>query len=263
MFSASDFEIIDAHIHPFLDLKDCIGRYGQPKSTNEFFAELRRMGVRYACGSVIIKQEKPDFEIVQKANRAALKLRDLYPDFYVPGIHIDGNFPKESIQELAFMHQQGVCWIGELVPYIMHTGDYASEGMMEIYAVAREYNMVVNIHDGDPLENIDRITQKYPGLKIVLAHPGENARAEVRFNFVAKHPDVYMDISGTGLFRWGMLRHALDICGADKIIFGSDFPVGSCGMNIYGALAEHLSKEEFRQLFSLNFRALTKMTQLS
>jgi predicted TIM-barrel fold metal-dependent hydrolase len=74
--------------------------------------------------------------------------------------------------------------------------------------------------------------------------------------FVAEHKNMYLDISGTGLFRYGMLRHAIDQIGSDRIIFGSDFPVCSVGMNIAGVLAEELTHDEFEKIFATNFAKL-------
>jgi predicted TIM-barrel fold metal-dependent hydrolase len=77
--------------------------------------------------------------------------------------------------------------------------------------------------------------------------------------FVAAHDNIYMDISGTGLFRWNSLRYFIDVCGVDKIIFGSDMPTCSVGMNLYGTLFELLTKEEFQLVLAGNFKRLMGM----
>ena len=41
-----------------------------------------------------------------------------------------------------------------------------------------------------------------------------------------------------------------------KIVFGSDMPVCSMGMYVYGALMENLTKEELRLVVGANFRRL-------
>jgi predicted TIM-barrel fold metal-dependent hydrolase len=77
--------------------------------------------------------------------------------------------------------------------------------------------------------------------------------------FVAEHENMYLDISGTGLFRWNFLRHFVGKYGAEKIIFGSDFPTCSVGMNVYGTLSEHLTREQFELILSGNFRRIMGM----
>ena len=49
----TDFEIIDAHIHPFLQKEANTKWFDAPASPDEFFADLVRAGIAKSCGSVI------------------------------------------------------------------------------------------------------------------------------------------------------------------------------------------------------------------
>lgn len=252
------FEVIDAHIHPFLENEGAnIAAYGSPASPDEFVAELKSLGISKVCGSVILRKDCR-MEDIREANRIALRFQNRYPDFYLPGIHVHGGFPEESCEEIETMVQKGVRWIGELVPYIMNTGEYNSPGMMRIFDLAQQLGIPVNLHDGWPAELIDPAVKQFPNLKLVLAHPGETGRAKERFEYMALHDNVYMDLSGTGLFRWNMLKYGVDLCGADRFLFGSDFPICSPGMNLFGVLSENLSDAECRLIFSENFKRLTE-----
>ena len=53
-----------------------------------------------------------------------------------------------------------------------------------------------------------------------------------------------------------MLRYAIDLCGSEKLLFGSDFPICSPGMNLGGVLAEHLTGTELKNILSDNFLRL-------
>ncbi|MBP3393000.1 MAG: amidohydrolase [Lentisphaeria bacterium] len=250
-----DFPVIDAHIHPFIEPENNIAAFGDPTTPDGFVREMRRTGISRACGSVIARRAA-SFEDVQKLNREALKIRDAYPDFYIPGIHIHGGHPEESCRELELMYKEyGVRWIGELVAYMMQTGEYDSGGMFRIYETARDLGMPVNIHCSD-LEVIERILKNFPTLNLVIAHPEDVGNAKKRFELVSRYPNAYLDISGTGLFRWNMLRYAIDLCGSEKLLFGSDFPICSPGMNLGGVLAEHLTGTELKNILSDNFLRL-------
>ena len=49
--NAQDFEIIDAHTHPFLNFEDgCIGPYGKPEDMAEFDREMKKVGVDFYSG---------------------------------------------------------------------------------------------------------------------------------------------------------------------------------------------------------------------
>ena len=130
--------------------------------------------------------------------------------------------------------------------------------MMQIWETAEELGMVANLHVNNPeLPALENIVKTFPRLNVVLAHPGDGAYYTHRLGLVKKYSNLYLDISGTGLFRWGMLRNAVDELGAEKVLFGSDFPVCSAGMNLHGALSEPLSEEEFKLVLAGNFRRLT------
>lgn len=256
----TDFEIIDAHTHPFLNFADgCIGPYGYPADMAEFDREMKKVGIDFYTGSPLVKHIISDFAEIKQLNEDALRIRDRFPS-YIPAMQVHGDFPQESIAEIhRLYHNENIRYIGELVPYIMGTGEFNSPGMLEIFKAAGELGMTVNLHDGSRA-TVTPVLENAPGLNVILAHPGEPwgpTGAMERFKFVAEYKNLYMDISGYGLFRWSMLRHAVNVCGAEKILFGSDMPTCSAGMYLYGTLSENMTDEEFRLILGGNFRRLT------
>lgn len=251
-------KIIDAHCHPFLLPEGNIAPYGDPVDTEGFFAEMRRMGFSACCGSVLVlKKEKTSFEDIHNANIHALKLRDLSNGFYIPGIQVHGEYAEESCREVEEMYyKEGIRWIGELVEYAMHTGAYDSPGMYRIYETAQALDMTVNIHCSD-LTLVENVLKNFPRMKTVLAHPEDMRTCRQRIELLSRYPNGYLDISGTGIFRYGMLRYALDRMGADRVLFGTDFPVCAPGVYVGGVLGEHLSDDEREKIFYKNFESLT------
>lgn len=258
MPTPADFEIIDAHTHPFLNYKDgCIGPYGKPENMEEFDREMKKVGIRRYAGAPLVKHPVTDFREIRGLNDDALRIRDRFPD-YIPGIQVHGDFPEESIAELNRCYGEGVRYVGELVPYIMQTGKYNSPGMLEILRAAGELHMTANL-DGGARETVIPVLENCPGLKVILAHPGEPSAAMSRFDFIAEYENLHLDISGYGLFRWNMLRFGIDRCGVKKLIFGSDMPTCSAGMYLFGVLSENLTEEELRLVLAGNFKRLLEM----
>lgn len=254
-----DFDVIDVHTHPFLDFENgCIGAYGKPETMEEFDREMRKVGIRRYSGSPLVKHKVSDYAEIRKINEDALRIRDRFPG-YIPGIQVHGDFPQESIADMTKLyHEEGIRYIGELVPYIMNTGNFNSPGMLEILKEAGKLGMTADFHGGSR-ETVVPVLENCPGLNVILAHPGEPwgpDSAKARFDFVAEYDNLYMDTSGTGLFRWNMLRYGLDVCGAGKLLFGSDMPVCSAGLFLYGVLSENLTEEEFRLVLGGNFKRL-------
>lgn len=257
-----NFEIIDCHTHPFLDFENgCIGAYGKPVDMAELDFEMKKAEIRRYSGSPLVKHRVADYAEIRKINEDVLRIRDQFPA-YIPAIQVHGAFPQESIADLTKLYQEeGIRYIGELVPYIMDTGTFDSPGMMEILKEAGKLGMTVDFHHGTR-EEVTAVLENCPGLNVILAHPGEPGGdwgAKARFEFIAQHKNLYMDTSGTGIFRWNMLRYAVDVCGADRLLFGSDMPTCSAGMLLYGVLSENLTDDEFRLVLGGNFKRLIGM----
>ena len=253
------YRIVDAHCHPIADkLADCkLNAYRTPDNTTDFFSEMRTYGVDFCVGSVIRPTKEPkDFTPFAETNAAGFELEQQYADYYQTGIRINPLFVKESIAELEKYHKQGVTWIGELVPYISGYTSCSSPEILEIFAVARDLGMTVNIHS-PATDDIDNLMKNLPDLKVVAAHPGERAMVLERTELMKRHKNLHWDISGTGLFRWGMLRYLVEQCGPEKLLFGTDFPICNISMQVYGVLSERISDEAKVAIFSGNYDRLS------
>ncbi|MCM8817413.1 MAG: amidohydrolase [Candidatus Omnitrophica bacterium] len=252
----SNFEIIDCHIHPAIDKKTDFRWYHKSGGVKKQFDDLKRAGITKACGSLVVRNPA-SFKEIKQLNDAALSIRDRYPGFYIPGIQIHPNFPDESCREIErCCIGHGVRWIGELVGYLMgFTDDYASKNMFQILKIVPKFKAVVNFHCAD-LNVVERVCKRFPEINFVLAHPWEGEVFLSRIKTVAKFDNLYLDCSGTGIDRYGMLRKAVEIAGRKKLLFGSDYPINNPAVYVHGALFEKLSERFYRDFFSGNFKKL-------
>ena len=253
------FRIVDAHCHPINDnlANSKFNAYGSPDNAVDFFADMRAYGMDFCVGSVIRSTKEPvDFTPFAETNAAGFELEEKYSDFYQTGIRINPLFVKDSIAELEKYHKKGVTWIGELVPYMSGYTSISTPEILEIFGVARDMGMTVNIHSPGT-EDLDRLMKNLPDLKVVAAHPGERAAVLERTELMKKHKNLHWDISGTVLFRWGMLRYMVEQCGAEKLLFGTDFPICNISMQVYGVLSEKISEEAKAAIFSGNYDRLS------
>ncbi len=167
----------------------------------------------WVAGSADPKNLTDDYLMALESDMADGSIRAI--KFYVGYQHY---YPDDEdcvpIYELAMKHD---------VPVIFHTGDCVS-------AMAR-------LRFSHPL-NIDELAFRFPELKIVMAHMGNpwlHDAAEV----IYKNENVYADLSGiiTGLpdaycdeYReWirNQLQGAIYYCGADNLLFGTDYCLAS------------------------------------
>ncbi len=254
----NQIRIADCHIHPAPSPGEDYSPFGNCGSPESQVEALRRAGIELACGSVLARGDSGrdfgKFSTIVELNNLSLHLRDRLKGFYLPGIHVHPAFPEESCRELGRCRSEGVLWIGELVGYLMGY-DYDLPGMGAILAEAGRLKMPVNFHCGN-LPLIENLCRQAPETSFVLAHPGECSDFRERIKLVAKYPNLHLDLSGTGLMRLGMLRHAVSVAGAEKILLGSDYPICNPAMYVHCVEYEDISPEDLRLVQSGNFLRL-------
>ena len=220
---------------------------------------MEGLGISKICGSVIrdFRSGIPTtWQALRQANDDALRLRDMYGDFYIPGFHVHPDYVAESCAEIERMAGLGVRLIGELVPYAHGWSDYSCEGFSKLLDYATEKNMIVSIHSMGE-DEMDRMSERHPDTKIVFAHPGEYNEAMRHIKRLKSRPNHYLDLSGYGIFRMGLTRRLVDEIGEDRIIFGSDYPTCNPYMYVGGVLFDpSLTDKEREKIFAGNVKKL-------
>lgn len=253
-------KIIDFHVHPFVEETENMCFYKQSLSFEGdlFVKDLKEAGITTVCGSVISSlgtKISDGFEAIQTLNRHALQLRDKWGDFYIPGVHVHPSFVRESCDELEYMSKKGVKLVGELVPYMQEWSDYSCEELGEILDVAGEFDMVVSYHSMDDVQ-MEKMIANHPKVTFVAAHPNDRDRYPLHLERLKKYKNAYLDLSGTGLFRYGMLKHGVDTVGAEKFLFGTDYPITNPYMYVKAVEFEHISEAAKDMIFYKNAEKL-------
>lgn len=258
-----DFEIIDFHTHPFLEsgTNICSHKEYCNMSADSTVATMKELGVSKICGSVIafdgrVTKENV-WECLKDHNQEALKLREKYGDFYIPGIHVHPHFVKESCEEMEKMKKLGINLVGELIPYAHFWTDYSCKEFSEILDAAESLNMVVSFHSMPNEDEMDKMVREHKNVVFVAAHPGEYGAFMRHVERMKLSENYYLDVSGYGIFRHGMLRHAIDAFGAERILYGSDYPTCNPAMYIGGVLLDSLISDSEKELiFAKNAKRL-------
>ena len=71
-----------------------------------------------------------------------------------------------------------------------------------------------------------------------------------------KFPNLYLDISGTGLFRYGLLASSVKTVGSERILFGTDYPICNPRMYVQAVLGEHVTDKEKENILYGNAKRL-------
>ncbi len=253
------FEIIDFHVHPFISEENNLCPYENTvKSLEDLSEDLMRAGISKACGCVIDKVQGVNFDEISRLNDEAMLVKEQLGEFYIPGIHIHPKFVKESCEELKRMHGKGVRLVGELVPYSMNWTDYYDINFHEIYEYIQQLGMVVNVHTQSD-DTLEMAVRAFPGIMFVAAHPGEKNTFLRHLELMKKYENYFLDLSGTGIFRYGAVGYGVSQVGSERFLFGTDYPVCNPGMYVQAVLYEKLKDKDYEAIFSGNARRLLKL----
>ncbi len=254
-------EIIDCHIHPPLSTgatSEWFPEVTNLDSIEKYVEHMKLCGVDRCTGASIESKPKEGFAATAQGNKSALAFRDKVGSFYIPAVQVDLRYPAESCSEIEnYYSNEGVRWVGELCPYQYKGEDlYPSEGAFEIFKLAEELDLPVNFHC-NTLSHIHKMCKAFPKLKLILAHP-KSSRADYlpRLEIIKTYPNLYLDTSGC-VNRFGMFAKFVAEAGAEKLLFGSDFPICSPGPMIEAIKLEGISEPNLELIFNGNFKRLT------
>ncbi len=261
-------KIVDFHTHPYITSEHnfCFYKEFYHYEVDDYVNQLKKAGISHICGSVIESRQKridvqgniiesrtkiTDFSQIRNLNRVALQLKERLGNFYTPGFHIHPGFCEESLEEIDFMNKNGVKLIGELVPYLHDWNDFDKTSFYKLLDHAEQYHMVVSYHTPFEFDMTEAIAT-HPGIQFVAAHPGERDRILEHIKLMKKYPNYYLDLSGTGLMRFGMIRYLIEEVGAERIIFGTDYPICNPGMYVEAVKFEEITEHDKQQIFYKN-----------
>lgn len=261
----NDTRIIDFHTHPYLSEEDfyCFYPEAFAPSASQCMEDAKRAGISHICGSVILKEKyQGGFEYIRKCNDRAFELKKALGDFYTPGFHIHPKFIKESLAEMELRCRQGFGFIGELVPYMHGWSDYSRKDFGELLEAAGHYHLPVSFHT---LENeqdeIDQMVSEHPEVTFIAAHPGERAQYLRHIERIKKNDNYYLDLSGTGIFRYGLIAHGVKEVGSERLIFGTDYPICNPRMYVHAVYQEPISETDTKNILFSNACGILGLTE--
>jgi predicted TIM-barrel fold metal-dependent hydrolase len=150
-----------------------------------------------------------------------------------------------TLDEVRRAHADGLIGLGELSP---HSQMFPVDDPVftAVLSLAGELQMPVNLHVTDPasrpyvgrsetpLDDFVRLARAFPATNFILAHWG--GMLPLVDKAVNEHtsPNIYYDTAASPLlYNQDVWNRALPAFGADRVLFGSDFP-----LNLYPKLDE-------------------------
>ena len=243
--------VFDVHVHPwtraFMErngpiMKACrffrLDPSKLPSTTDQLIDEMDEAGVD---GAIILGQDthatgNPAFKNYSIRNDELARIASKSRDRLIPFAGVDPNAGGQAIRELKRAAKK----LGArgLKVHSSANSVYLNDRrlMFPIYDACQELELPILFHTGttglgdceirySKTELLDEVCQRYPDLKVVMAHFGW-PWPDVAIAVALRNPNVFIDVSGwkPRYIPQGVLQY-LNGTLQDRFLFGTDYPM--------------------------------------
>jgi predicted TIM-barrel fold metal-dependent hydrolase len=275
--------IIDFHTHVFppqikkdrkkyIELDPCFAiLYSDPKAkiatAEELIASMDKAGVDV---SVITNIGWTTHELCLETNDYIIESVARYPERLIGFGAVQPQSPEGAAAEIERCARAGLKGIGEMRPDIQLL-DLTDEMLMAPFVEAlRKHKLILLTHASEPVGHdyhgkgaitpdvLYPFITSFPDLTIVCAHWGGGLPFYALMPEVKKAmANVFFDTAASPLlYTPEIYNHVIPLVGADKILFGSDYPLLEQGRLIEEIKALKLGEEAENLILSGNARGL-------
>jgi predicted TIM-barrel fold metal-dependent hydrolase len=244
--------IIDFHTHVFppdvkknrqkyIERDPCLAiLYSDPKAriatAEELIASMDEAGVDI---SVILNIGWTTHEMCRETNDYIIDAVSRYPRRLVGFGAVQPNSPRAAVAEIERCAKAGMRGVGEMRPDIQ-LFDLGDEMVMAPLAeVLKEHKLTLLLHASEPLGHdypgkglmfpdiLYPFITSFPDLTVVCAHWGGGLPFYALMPEVKKAmANVYFDSAASPfLYTPQVYRQVIQLVGADRVLFGSDYPL--------------------------------------
>ncbi len=275
--------IIDFHTHVFpprikqnrsqyIDNDPCFAMLYSNKearlaTTDELIASMDKAGIDI---SVIVNTGWTTHELCVETNDYILESVARYPKRLIGFCAVQPQAPEAATVEIERCARGGIRGIGEMRPdmQLFDLGD--EEAMQPVVDALRKHRLILLTHASEPVghdypgkgiitpDRLYPFINNFPDLTIVCAHWGGG------LPFYALMPEVkqamknvFFDTAASPfLYSPQVYNQVIQLVGADRILFGSDYPLLAQTRLLQEINSADLSEEEKSLILSGNARRL-------
>jgi Predicted metal-dependent hydrolase of the TIM-barrel fold len=216
--------IFDAHLHIPSDNGENFQWNLVTRNMDDFVRYLDHCDVKRGVISSSRSNVARTAEDFRAGNREVAKYTEKYKGRFRGSCVITPFQIEEALREIEDCRKQlGFVWLGETCNYM--TGyKYESPEWTRVMQLAQSLNYVIQIHT--TTAEMRYLVEQFPKATIVFPHFGPSKEQIFeRISIVAKHPNTYLEISGSGVERVGILERAVKEIGSERVLYGSDFTI--------------------------------------
>jgi hypothetical protein len=181
-----------------------------------------------------------------------------YPDRLYAYVVVNPNDPEGSLADVTRYLRGGTNFVGLKLHCHLHGAQLHDHGYVKCLAFANENDLPVLVHGGGQ-DDWDGTCLQYPNANFIMAHAclwdGVDRDGIALYERVRTIPNLYVDVCGSAAYR-GSLRKLIDLVGADKILYGSDFPMFDFAWELGRVTLAEVSEDEKRSICGENARRI-------
>jgi len=238
-------------------------------AAEELIASMDEEGIDI---SVVLNIGWGRHQLCAKTNDYIMESIARYPRRLVGFGTVQPHSPKEALNEIERCARGGLKGIGEIRPDTQNF-DPANEAVVPIIEAIIGHNLILLTHASEPVghhyagkgtvtpDRLYPLITGYPDLRLVCAHWGGG------LPFYALMPEVkeamknvlFDTAASPFLYNKEVYRQVIQLVGAEKILFGSDYPVMKPGRLLKEVSSLNLPGETEGLILSGNARRLLGM----
>ena len=252
--------IIDIHTHPVFEKKGASQR-----EIDNLVAYSKTLGIEkmISLGDVVAYGLNPNTQQLKSINDTTKRIMEWHPNFFIGFCHLNPTLGEKSLRkELDCCIELGFKGIK------LEAANNARDAVMRsLMKAAEDYNLPVLQHTGDTKGKARRkihsdssdtclLAHRFPNVKIIMAHLfGMGVRGILEAKGLS---NLWVDTSSC-LPVDGLVEPAVEILGADRILYGSDIPIRELGQCIGRITGADISVDAKKKILFSNAQKLLQL----
>jgi hypothetical protein len=244
-------QVIDCHCH--------LGEYSEvhiPRNNlDEMLKTMGDLGIDVACISSFASVG-PDWKF---GNDIVAKVIRRYPGRFIGYAVINPNYPDSIDNELSRCFDKLGMKAIKLHP-VWHSYPINGPNYVPVFEYAEANKLTILSHTWGSYETLSTLAENYPHLNFIVAHAGgwdgRNISNPILIDYkildaAKKYDNIYLDLAAT-LVYLGAVEHLVRKVGAEKILYGSDFPLHSPSYQLGRVVYARIDEREKREILGGN-----------
>lgn len=230
---------------------------------------INSMTVNDIDASVVMGYGWCDYEIAKASNDFILDAAKKYQTRLIPFCSIHPDWGDLAIYEIERCFALGAKGIGELHPTTQSVDLALSDSIASVIKISCQNKMPIVIHGSEPVghlypgkgfttpKQLISFAARFPEASLVFAHWGGGLAFYALMPEVRKElRNVFFDSAASPyLYEQSIFNIAEQIIGAEKILYGSDYPIMTAA-RVINQIAEALTTENAKLVLGENANKL-------